>query len=394
MDYMKFDNKRTVAVRIVQAVIKDKRSLNSIKTVDRLINFTQPLLADDAEPGAKEDPYEFAESQQNISQLIHLVYHSTSVDMYFELLNKFRRVFIKGGNQRMKFTIPALVFALIRLSVIVNTRTCNPELEQQMYLYSTEPHMAMGGGQDQLGEESKMDTMQEPEEDEISQLPASAKCTQKKIFKTIIDLLNLIQATYPELTLRLNLQAVQAVNNLNQNEQQELEDLAYEFMTNAYSIFEEEISETEQKVPALNLITTTLYTLQCFNQDNFETLVSNAVSYSGKLLKKNMQCEATTLASHLFYCAFNKNGTKVMDLLRKSLKTSEVCMTKPENLYLLVNILNTYLYYRTINAEFMSDEDICTLCSFIKETVDEIEEFNEPAKQALKALQNCRASIA
>jgi hypothetical protein len=62
MDYMKFDNKRTVAVRIVQAVIKDKRPLNSIKTVDRLINFTQPLLADDSEPGSKEDPYEFVES--------------------------------------------------------------------------------------------------------------------------------------------------------------------------------------------------------------------------------------------------------------------------------------------------------------------------------------------
>jgi len=63
MDYMKFDNKRTVAIRIVQAVIKDKREINSIKTVERLINFTQPLLADDAEPSSKEDPYEFAESQ-------------------------------------------------------------------------------------------------------------------------------------------------------------------------------------------------------------------------------------------------------------------------------------------------------------------------------------------
>ena len=69
-------------------------------------------------------------------------------------------------------------------------------------------------------------------------------------------------------------------------------------------------------------------------------------------------------------------------------------MTKPENLYLLVNILNTYLYYFVVSSEFMAAEDISTLSSFIKETVDEIEEFNEPAKQALKALQNCRAAIA
>jgi vacuolar protein sorting-associated protein 35 len=94
------------------------------------------------------------------------------------------------------------------------------------------------------------------------------------------------------------------VNNLITEEQTELEDMAYEFMTNAFTIFEEELSETEQKVPALNLIVTTLYTLTCFGGDNFETLVANAISYSGKLLKKNMQCEATTLASHLFYCNF------------------------------------------------------------------------------------------
>ena len=34
-----------------------------------------------------------------------------------------------------------------------------------------------------------------------------------------------------------------------------------------------------------------------------------------------------------------------MTQLRKALKTSEFCMTKPENLYLLVKILNSYLYY-------------------------------------------------
>lgn len=42
----------------------------------------------------------------------------------------------------------------------------------------------------------------------------------------------MIQAAYPELTLRLNLQAVQAINNLHSIA--DLEDIAYEFMTNAF----------------------------------------------------------------------------------------------------------------------------------------------------------------
>lgn len=60
MDYMKFDNKRTVALRITQAVLKDKRPLDRFKTVDRLISFINPLLADDKE-ASKEEPYEFNE---------------------------------------------------------------------------------------------------------------------------------------------------------------------------------------------------------------------------------------------------------------------------------------------------------------------------------------------
>lgn len=116
-------------------------------------------------------------------------------------------------------------------------------------------------------------------------------------------------------------------------------------MSQAYIIFEEEVTESDAKVAALNLIVSTLYTLTCFGSDNFETLSANAVSYSNKLLKKNLQAEAITLSSHLFFCNSRKEGTQVMAQLRKALKTSEICMTKPENLYLLVKILNAYIFF-------------------------------------------------
>jgi len=84
-------------------------------------------------------------------------------------------------------------------------------------------------------------------------------------------------------------------------------------MTNAFSIFEEEISETDNKVAALNLITTTLYNITCFGADNFDTLCANSISFSSKLLKKNLQAEAINTSSHLFYCPFRKAGNKVME---------------------------------------------------------------------------------
>ena len=51
-----------------------------------------------------------------MSKLIHLVHHKTNLDLYFEILMKFKRIFVKGGIKRMKYSIPALCFALFRLS--------------------------------------------------------------------------------------------------------------------------------------------------------------------------------------------------------------------------------------------------------------------------------------
>lgn len=67
----------------------------------------------DSEP---EEPYEFEEGQENVSKLIHLVFHKSNFDLYFEILMKFKRIFVKGGIKRMKYSIPALCFALFRLS--------------------------------------------------------------------------------------------------------------------------------------------------------------------------------------------------------------------------------------------------------------------------------------
>lgn len=47
MDYMKFANKRTVALKICKAMIKDNNKLHSQKTIEQLLDFIKPLLGDD-----------------------------------------------------------------------------------------------------------------------------------------------------------------------------------------------------------------------------------------------------------------------------------------------------------------------------------------------------------
>ena len=50
---------------------------------------------------------------------MHLVYHPRNLDLYFEILMKFKRIFVKGGVKRLKYTCPALIFALFRLSMTI-----------------------------------------------------------------------------------------------------------------------------------------------------------------------------------------------------------------------------------------------------------------------------------
>lgn len=75
-----------------------------------------PLLIDDKDSG-EEDPYEFEEGQESVAKMLHLIYHKNNCDIYYELLMKLKRIFIKGGTKRMKYTIPALIFNLLKLSM-------------------------------------------------------------------------------------------------------------------------------------------------------------------------------------------------------------------------------------------------------------------------------------
>jgi vacuolar protein sorting-associated protein 35 len=70
-----------------------------------------------------------------------------------------------------------------------------------------------------------------------------------------------------------------------------------------------------------------MFTLGCFGNENYDTLVTNTVSYCSKLLKKPSQCEAITFASSLYYSDFKKQGNKVMDCLKRAIKIADVAQS-------------------------------------------------------------------
>jgi vacuolar protein sorting-associated protein 35 len=135
-----------------------------------------------------------------------------------------------------------------------------------------------------------------------------------------------------ELSLRLYLQCAEAAGDCG------LEPVAYEFFTQAFVLYEEEISDSKAQVTALQLIIGTLQRTRVFGVENRDTLTHKAtgvswdflywssvvgilylsyvvvewpwisswqllraVQYSAKLLKKPDQCRAVYACSHLFW---------------------------------------------------------------------------------------------
>lgn len=99
----------------------------------------------------------------------------------------------------------------------------------------------------------------------------------------------------PTIALRLFLLSAQIADECG------FEDLAYDFYVQAFSVYEDSISESRAQLQAITLIIGTLASAKVFNVDNFDTLITKAALHGAKLLKKSHQATAVGLASHLWW---------------------------------------------------------------------------------------------
>mmetsp|Transcript_43474 Transcript_43474/g.41925 ORF Transcript_43474/g.41925 Transcript_43474/m.41925 type:complete len:98 (+) Transcript_43474:2090-2383(+) len=82
-----------------------------------------------------------------------------------------------------------------------------------------------------------------------------------------------------------------------------------------------------------------------------------------------------------------------MDCLKRAIKIADICMSSAKNLYLFIVLLNKYLYYYSVDADFVTAEDINHLIDLIREHVDQCEGSEDQIKEALTFFQNTKAAI-
>jgi vacuolar protein sorting-associated protein 35 len=79
------------------------------------------------------------------------------------------------------------------------------------------------------------------------------------------------------------------------------EEVSYEFFAQAFTIYEEAISDSRAQFQAVCVIAGALHDTRNFGKENYDTLITKCALHGSKLLKKPDQCRAVYLASHLWW---------------------------------------------------------------------------------------------
>lgn len=153
------------------------------------------------------------------------------------------------------------------------------------------------------------------------------------------------------------------------------EEFSYEFFAQAFTIYEDSISDSRAQFQAVCVIAGALHGTRGFSKENYDTLITKAALHGSKLLKKPDQCRAVYLASHLWWVVENpqrgeedpknvsppsssdtpqstsninqlyRDGKRVLECLQRALRVADACMDTAVSVELFVEILNRYVYY-------------------------------------------------
>ncbi|KAG9146532.1 hypothetical protein Leryth_022593 [Lithospermum erythrorhizon] len=307
MDHLDAGTNKVMAMVIIQSIMKNNTYVSTDDQVEVLFELIRGLIKDLDGPSADElDEEDFKEEQNSVARVIHLLYNDDPEEM-LKIICTVRKHIMTGGPKRLPFTVPPVVFSALKLI---------RQLQSQ--------------DGDLAGEEVPV--------------------TPKKIFQLLNQTIEaLTWVPSPELSLRLYLQCAEAANDC------DLESVAYEFFTQAFVLYEEEVVDSKAQVTSIHLIIGTLQRMSVFGVENRDTLTHKATGYSAKLLRKPDQCRAVYACAHLFWIDDLdgiKDGERVLLCLKRSLRIANAAqqmanVTRGSNgpVILFVEILNKYIYF-------------------------------------------------
>ncbi|KAF8535556.1 vacuolar protein sorting-associated protein 35 [Trichophaea hybrida] len=313
-----YPTRRSVATVVAQNILKNQTKISTPEHAEGVFNLIRVLIREGAQqptgyPGVQPrrggrelETDETMEEQGLLARIVHLLYSETN-DTQFKLLQSAKKAFNDGGD-RIRYTTPALITQSIKLA----------------RRYKTREHYD-------------------------NEWSAASANLYKFMHQSISALYARVGAA--DLSLRLFLFCGQVAD------QCEFEEVAYEFFAQAFTVYEEAISDSRAQFQAVGVIANALHATRNFSKENYDNLITKCALHGSKLLKKPDQCRAVYLASHLWWAVeiparnedekslLYRDGKRVLECLQRALRVADACMDQAVSVELFVEILNRYVYY-------------------------------------------------
>lgn len=333
--------KRAVASSVIQSLIKNNIRIETPEILEGVISLIKVLITEGMKPPVgniqqnrrikDNETDETLEEQGWLARLVHLVYNE-NLDIQFKLLQILRKNFSEGG-ERIKYTSPSLITQAIKLA--------------------------------------RKYKLQENLDNDWNQ---KASSVYKFIHQIISSLYS--KVTNAELCIRYFVIAGQVAD------QGAFEEIAYDFFAQAFTIYEESLSESRAQYQAVVVIAGVLQMTRNFSPENYDTLITKCALHGSKLLKKPDQTRAVYFASHLWWVTNipargeqdDKNlyhdGSRSLECLQKALKLADACIDPLTSIELFIEILNRYIYYYDHQNEFILPKFLNGLIDLIRQNID------------------------
>jgi len=353
LELFDFDGRKAMAVFIANDALETQTNLPTEEQADHLLGLCDALCRqqDDGPPPEEwDDPEEFSEEQSLVARLVLLFRADLGdPDMQYRILHSASKRLQQGGPKRICVTTPPLVISATLLA-------------QQYY-----------------------------------QMKDQDAKWEKKVVKIVQFchnlITNLVKAEMSELPLRLFLQGALVLDAIPFETQ---ETMAYEFISQAFSLYEDEISDSKAQLAAITLIIGTLEKMTCFTEENHNPLRTQCALAASTLLKKPDQCRAVQVCSHLFWSGKTKgeegkelrDEKRVMDCLKKGVKIASQCMDSGTKAQLYVELLNKYVYFYSHGHAGIKIEVLQEILDRIKEELPNLEAGSDEADQINKHFEN------
>lgn len=311
-----YPTRRAVAGEVAKNLQRNLTRISTLSELDGVLEILKVLIKEGTQapagyPAVQQrkgmETDETIEEQGWLARIVHLI-HSDDNDTQYKLLQMTRKAYAEGA-ERVKFTTPALITSGMKLA----------------RRYKAREHY----------------------DDNWS---SQSSALYKFMHSSLSALYTRVNGS-ADLCLRLFIACGQIAD------QTGFEEVAYEFFAQAFTIYEEAVSDSRAQFQAVCIIASALHDSRNFSKENYDTLITKCALHGSKLLKKPDQCRAVYLASHLWWAVpiaakgeedetgLYRDGKRVLECLQRALRVADACMDTAVSVELFVEILNRYVYY-------------------------------------------------